>query len=593
MNSEPSTPRCPKCGGPIPADAPQGLCPHCVLSGAATSNESGPGERPEPPPLAAIVAAFPNLEILELIGVGGMGVVYKARQIQLDRVVALKLLPVASGADPAFTERFHREAKFLARLRHPNIVGVHEYGEAGGFCFLLLEYVDGVNLRQAMEAGRFSAAEALAIVPDICRALQYAHEQGVLHRDIKPENILLDARGAVKLADFGIAKLARDPGGRRSDITLTRQGSRLGTPHYMAPEQIETPSDVDHRADIYSLGVVFYELLTGELPLGRFAAPSEKASLDARVDAIVFRALAKERELRQQSAAEVRSDIEGLGGSPAGNAPRAAGDARKAAVPRAPGGPGVNPWPHRLFWLMLAIVALPFAAILASVAALRMFGSSLGGLVTALVSAAVGAGMAAGWWRTRPRESNEASRGPWNPWPKRIFWAMTGLVVLPMALLLLGLAIPRMLMSRAPLPTPPSITESMPGFTTPKLGAGALRGRSTEMIEEAIAKYQGAMVNLENTIRLADLGKIAANGPEMLAAQRDAAVARAELDGRHGDALHAQVVYTTEMFRIANAKEEVGAATRAEVDEATRALESAERALRAWRDPNVLSPKVP
>ncbi len=164
-----------------------------------------------------------------------------------------------------------------------------------------------------MQASRFSPSAALAIIPSICGALQYAHERGVLHRDIKPENILLDAQGRVKLADFGIAKLVREPGDAPTDVTLTQSGARLGTPHYMAPEQIEKPAEVDHRADIYSLGVVFYELLTGELPLGRFAPPSEKADLDARVDAIVFRALAKERELRQQSAGEVKTQVEGLG----------------------------------------------------------------------------------------------------------------------------------------------------------------------------------------------------------------------------------------------------------------------------------------
>ncbi|MBL9173271.1 MAG: serine/threonine protein kinase [Verrucomicrobiales bacterium] len=279
----------------------------------STDSARPPGRRP-PPPLDAVRSAFPALEVLELIGSGGMGFVYAARQPHLDRRVALKLLPVAPDSDPAFAERFAREGRLLARLNHPHIVAVYEYGQVPGFCYLILEFVDGVNLRQAMESGRFSPAEALAIVPRICEALQYAHEQGVLHRDIKPENLLLDSRGRVKIADFGIAKMVGD---RVTDITLTASGARLGTPHYMAPEQIESPSAVDHRADIYSLGVVFYELLTGELPLGRFGPPSSKASLDARIDEIVMRALAKERELRQQSAGEVKTQVEGLeGGSP-------------------------------------------------------------------------------------------------------------------------------------------------------------------------------------------------------------------------------------------------------------------------------------
>ena len=212
MNSEPATDRCPKCGGTVPADAPQGLCPRCVLARAATPTDAGMRShaRLTAPPLEAVAAAFPQFEILELIGLGGMGVDYKARQTKLDRVVALKLLPQSLSADPAFAERFHREARFLARLAHPHIVSVFDFGESGGFCYLLMEFVDGVNLRQAMQAGRFSPAQALAIVPDICAALQYAHDQGVLHRDIKPENILLDAQGRVKIADFGIAKLVGD-----------------------------------------------------------------------------------------------------------------------------------------------------------------------------------------------------------------------------------------------------------------------------------------------------------------------------------------------------------------------------------------------
>jgi serine/threonine protein kinase len=168
--------------------------------------------------------------------------------------------------------------------------------------------VDGVNLRQALRSGNLTAAEALAIVPPICAALQYAHNQGVLHRDIKPENILLDADGRVKIADFGVAKLAGAPS--VPGATLTATGAQLGTAAYMAPEQIERPQDVDHRADIFSLGVVFYELLTGELPLGRFPAPSETAGTDPRLDTIVFRTLEKQRERRFQTAAEVKSEVE-------------------------------------------------------------------------------------------------------------------------------------------------------------------------------------------------------------------------------------------------------------------------------------------
>ena len=155
----------------------------------------------------ALAVLFPQLEILELIGKGGMGAVYKARQKELDRIVALKILPPGIGDDPAFAERFAREAKALAKLNHPGIVTLYEFGQAGRLFYFLMEFVDGVNLRQLLHAGRVSPREALAIVPQICDALQFAHDQGIVHRDIKPENILLDRRGRVKVADFGLAKL--------------------------------------------------------------------------------------------------------------------------------------------------------------------------------------------------------------------------------------------------------------------------------------------------------------------------------------------------------------------------------------------------
>ena len=151
-----------------------------------------------------------------------------------------------------------------------------------------MEFVDGVNLRRLLTANQLAPEEALTIVvPQICDALQYAHDAGVVHRDIKPENILLDSRGRVKIADFGLAKLV---GRELNDVTLTGEGQVMGTPQYMAPEQFEHPKDVDHRADIYSLGVVFYQMLTGELPIGKFAPPSKKVEIDVRLDEVVLRA---------------------------------------------------------------------------------------------------------------------------------------------------------------------------------------------------------------------------------------------------------------------------------------------------------------
>src|SRR5439155_511180 len=311
---------CPKCGGPIPVEAPQGLCPKCLLLQASIPTDAGKGATSQsaPPTREELVAAFPQLEILELIGQGGMGFVFKARQSKIERLVALKILPQSLAADRAFAERFTREGRVLARLNHPNIVTIHDFGQANGFYYLLMEFVDGVNLRQAMRMGRFTPAQALAVVPKICDALQFAHNEGVLHRDIKPENILLDSKGRVKIADFGIAKLI---GESQAEAQLTGSGGTLGTPHYMAPEQVERPASVDHRADIYSLGVVFYEMLTGELPLGKFQPPSQKVQVDVRLDDVVLHALEKEPSRRYQQVSEVKTAVDTITTNPGGATP--------------------------------------------------------------------------------------------------------------------------------------------------------------------------------------------------------------------------------------------------------------------------------
>jgi predicted Ser/Thr protein kinase len=308
-----TTQTCPHCQAELPADAPAGLCPRCLLQEAAvsappadTAGDKAVFKAPSPEELAPL---FPQLEIIELLGQGGMGAVYKARQTRLDRLVALKVVPPGVGQDPAFAERFTREARALARLNHPNIVGVHDFGEAGGWFFFVMEFVNGANLRQVLQTDALTPEAALRIVPQVCEALQYAHDEGVVHRDIKPENLLLDKKGRVKIADFGLAKLLNRPAGVP---TLTGSQQLMGTWHYMAPEQIERPQSVDHRADIYALGVVFYELLTGELPLGRFVPPSQKVEVDVRLDEVVLRTLEKEPERRYQQASEVRTDVEAI-----------------------------------------------------------------------------------------------------------------------------------------------------------------------------------------------------------------------------------------------------------------------------------------
>jgi serine/threonine protein kinase len=301
-------PECPRCGAKVADDAPEGLCVRCLAKLNLTADSVLTGAeapRSEPPSLEEIAPHFPQLEVLACLGRGGMGVVYKARQKSLDRLVALKILAPEREKDPQFAERFAREAQALAKLSHPHIVTVYDFGQADGLFYLLMEYVDGVNLRQLLRTRRLESKEALAIVPPICDALQYAHDHAVVHRDIKPENLLLDKGGQVKIADFGIAKML---GG---DSTPDEEQG-VGTPHYMAPEQHATPKAADHRADIYSLGVVLYEMLTGELPAGQFELPSHKVRIDVRLDEIVLRALNREPELRFQKAGQMKTAVETL-----------------------------------------------------------------------------------------------------------------------------------------------------------------------------------------------------------------------------------------------------------------------------------------
>ena len=318
-----------ECGGKRPAETPQGLCRQCLMKLGLPSDpkanqvetSGGQSDIPTsatppagfvPPEPEELARQFPQLDILELLGQGGMGVVYKARQRQLDRLVALKILPPQIGLTEAFAERFTREARSLARLSHPRIVMIYDFGRTqAGLYYFIMEYVDGTDLRRVIQTGELSVSEALKIIPQICEALQYAHEEGIVHRDIKPENILLNKKGQVRIADFGLAKLLDRPATGPTSM-LTKVGQQMGTPHYMAPEQIEHPSGVDHRADIYSLGVVFYEMLTGELPLGRFDPPSQKVQVDVRLDNVVLRTLEKQPDRRYQHASEVKTDVESI-----------------------------------------------------------------------------------------------------------------------------------------------------------------------------------------------------------------------------------------------------------------------------------------
>jgi hypothetical protein len=315
---------CPGCGAILPAGAAEGLCPACLFRRGQESNTMADtvdlAPRWTPPAPADLAAKFPELEILSLLGRGGMGAVYQARQKNLERVVALKILPPEFGHDAAFAARFTGEAQAMARLNHPHIVAIHDFGAREGLYYFIMEFVDGMSLRGLLDSGHVSPKEALAIVPQICEALQFAHDRGIVHRDIKPENILLSKQGQVKIADFGLAKLMGRGAGAGGETTE----KVMGTPQYMAPEQMERPGEVDHRADIYSLGVVFYQMLTGELPAGKFGPPSRKVLIDVRLDEVVLRALEREPEKRYQQVSEVKTEVEtilrvpaGVAGSPA------------------------------------------------------------------------------------------------------------------------------------------------------------------------------------------------------------------------------------------------------------------------------------
>ena len=375
-------PPCPNCGKPLAPNAPKGLCPECLLIGAF---QTGPltgaedpaepkGPRFVPPSVEELSRHFPQLEIIKFIGQGGMGAVYQARQKELDRTVALKILPPQVAGGAGFAERFAQEARALGKLNHPHIVTLYQFGQADGLFYFLMEYVDGITLQQLMQTGRIASREALAIVPQICDALQYAHLRGIVHRDIKPGNILLSKEGHVKIADFGVAKIvaeglentsAPNPSGAGE---LTGAGTVLGTPHYMAPEQVDSPQDVDHRADIYSLGVVFYEMLTGELPSGKLEAPSARArglQIDVRLDEVVLRALEKQPDRRYQAADTMKTVVETIATTPP--IPPSAPKPEPSANPRPPvtgplpagafTGPGLK---RTLAWVALAGLAITF-----------------------------------------------------------------------------------------------------------------------------------------------------------------------------------------------------------------------------------------
>lgn len=249
---------------------------------------------------------IPGYHCEALLGRGGMGEVWRARQVSLNRPVAVKLLSPSLAVEPDFIRRFERESNALAALSHPNVVSVIDRGSVNGVWYFVMELVEGRSLRERMSAHQSDPSELLKLIAQVARTVDFAHQRGVIHRDLKPENVLIDLAGNVKVADFGLAGMSELG---RSDLTMTAVA--MGTAHYMAPEQRRDAKNVDGRADLYSLGVILYESLTGELPVGRFPSPREmNRELDPRLEAVTLRLLEPEPGRRPSRGLEVAEIID-------------------------------------------------------------------------------------------------------------------------------------------------------------------------------------------------------------------------------------------------------------------------------------------
>lgn len=316
-----------------------------------------------PPTCAQMQALLPQYEFLDLIGRGGMGAVYKAVQTSLHRPVAIKCLPpdlLRTSEDSA--ERFRQEAWTMAQLNHPGIVSVFDSGAAGECLFIAMEYVDGLDLGNRLKKeGRLPEDEVIRLMIQACDAADYAHQHGVIHRDLKPTNLLLKKNGRLKIADFGLAKLNHEsqPGLTQSDFTI-------GTPEFLPPEAWEPDIRMDARADIYSLGVTLYQLLTGDIPRGLWKMPSVKVGTDPRLDAVIDRAMQPDPGDRYPTAARMRSDLDLIQStkpnSPKVDHQRQQGSERVSEG--APPSPSVSVGSKRLFpwrkavWVLLPLLVL-------------------------------------------------------------------------------------------------------------------------------------------------------------------------------------------------------------------------------------------
>lgn len=288
--------------------------PEVGFEPTVTPPNRGQGKSDDHRPFNTAVAPIerieiPGYELLEVLGRGGMGEVWKAHQKSLGRLVAVKVLPSRLAKDAEFVVRFEKEATALASLNHPNIVQIIDRGVVSEHYFFAMEFVEGKSLRALMTEGITHPDQALRMILQVLTAMDYAHRKNIVHRDLKPENILLGEGGHIKIADFGLVGIR----GEKPHVQLTATSVAMGTVNYMAPEQRRDAKNVDARADIFSVGVILYELLTGELPLGRFRMPSEKMrGVDVRLDAILHRALETEVQDRYASAQEMLTDLQAL-----------------------------------------------------------------------------------------------------------------------------------------------------------------------------------------------------------------------------------------------------------------------------------------
>ncbi len=344
--------QCETCGNSIAADAPSGLCPICLLR---TAIEHGSSQALAP--LLPKLRYFGDYELLEEIARGGMGVVYRAKQVSLDRTVALKMMRPGLLSTASEIQQFLSEARTAAGLQHPNIVAIHEAGEFDGLHYFSMDFVEGPNLAAVVRGGPLSPVEAARYVQILAETVHYAHTRGILHRDLKPSNVLVDAGGRPHITDFGLARRLD------SDATITGSGTIVGTPAYMPPEQASGQTrNITAVSDVYALGAILYELLTGQPPF-RAASQLEivrmvmetqpvrprllNPAVDVRIEAICLRCLAKEPAKRFQSAAEL------------------AGDLKRFLEGKPVHAPVHSRWTNRYIWIPLLTAVCLFAIVMA------------------------------------------------------------------------------------------------------------------------------------------------------------------------------------------------------------------------------------